>query len=132
MIFLFLPSFFENLSKKINSGEIREEEVIIKGKKQIKKICEFIAGIKAEIGKEKFDFSCVDLATFTAHKFYGIKGIGCLIKKNNIKLIPLIKGGKSTTIYRSGTPSPALIREDIHPAWTLEGYPCSPFKYKKV
>jgi len=61
------------------------------------------------IGKVKTDLSKVDLVSFSAHKFFGIKGIGCLIKKENVRIEPLIHGGKSTTIYRSGTPSPALI-----------------------
>lgn len=51
----------------------------------------------------------VDLASFSAHKIYGLKGIGCLIKKDGINLEPIIHGGKSTTIYRSGTPATALI-----------------------
>ena len=61
------------------------------------------------ITKKKIDLTNIDLASFSAHKFYGIKGIGCLIKKNNIKLEPLIHGGKSTTVYRSGTPATSLI-----------------------
>ena len=61
------------------------------------------------VGKKAFSLDNVDLASFSAHKFYGIKGIGCLIKKENIDLIPLIHGGKSTTSYRSGTPSAPLI-----------------------
>ncbi len=35
--------------------------------------------------------------------------IGVLVKKENVDLIPLIHGGKSTTIYRSGTPCLPLI-----------------------
>lgn len=61
------------------------------------------------IGKDKIDLTNIDLVSFTAHKFYGIKGIGALIKKNKVRLEPIIHGGKSTTKYRSGTPSPALI-----------------------
>ena len=61
------------------------------------------------IGKVDIDFTNVDLISFTPHKFYGIPGIGVLIKKKNINLIPIISGGKSTTIYRSGTPTTALI-----------------------
>lgn len=54
-------------------------------------------------------FDNIDLASFSAHKIYGLKGIGCLIKKESINLEPLIHGGKSTTVYRSGTPAIALI-----------------------
>jgi cysteine desulfurase len=61
------------------------------------------------IGKVDIDFTNVDLISFTPHKFYGIPGIGVLVKKKNVNLIPLISGGKSTTVYRSGTPTTALI-----------------------
>ena len=61
------------------------------------------------IGKVNIDFSDVDLVTFTPHKFYGINGIGVLIKKKDVSLIPIINGGKSTTVFRSGTPTTALI-----------------------
>lgn len=61
------------------------------------------------ITKKPIDLTNIDLASFSAHKFYGIKGIGCLIKKEHVKLEPLIHGGKSTTAYRSGTPATSLI-----------------------
>ncbi len=69
----------------------------------------FHSDITQAVGKVKVDLTNVDLASFSAHKFFGIKGIGALIKKENVKLEPLIHGGKSTTIYRSGTPATALI-----------------------
>ena len=71
--------------------------------------CYFHSDITQSIGKEKIDLSLVDLASFSAQKFYGMKGVGCLIKKENIVIEPLIHGGKSTTIYRSGTPATPLI-----------------------
>lgn len=61
------------------------------------------------IGKVKIDYSDVDLITFAPHKFYGVNGIGVLIKKKSTNLIPIINGGKSTTVYRSGTPVTPLI-----------------------
>lgn len=61
------------------------------------------------IGKVKIDYCEVDLITFSPHKFYGINGIGVLIKKKDTNLIPIISGGKSTTVYRSGTPVTPLI-----------------------
>ena len=69
----------------------------------------FHADLTQAIGKINIDISNIDLFSFTAHKFFGIKGIGCLVKKDKIVIEPLIHGGKSTTIYRSGTPMPALI-----------------------
>lgn len=61
------------------------------------------------IGKVDVDFTNIDLASISAHKFFGLKGIGMLIKKENIVIEPLIHGGKSSTIYRSGTPALPLI-----------------------
>ena len=69
----------------------------------------FHSDITQSIGKEKINLENVDLASFSAQKFYGMKGIGALIKKENIVIEPLIHGGKSTTINRSGTPPTALI-----------------------
>lgn len=69
----------------------------------------FHSDITQSIGKEKLDLSYVDLASLSCQKFYGMKGIGALIKKDNITIEPLIHGGKSTTIFRSGTPATPLI-----------------------
>ena len=69
----------------------------------------FHSDITQAIGKIKLNLDNVDLASFSAQKFYGLKGVGCLIKNKNIKIEPLIYGGKSTTAYRSGTPAVALI-----------------------
>lgn len=61
------------------------------------------------IGKIKIDMSKIDLASLSAHKFYGPKGIGLLYKKENLSLEPQIHGGSSTTVFRSGTPPTSLI-----------------------
>jgi cysteine desulfurase len=61
------------------------------------------------IGKDNIDLTNVDLASFSAQKFYGFKGSGVLIKKEKIMLEPLIHGGRSTTVFRSGTPAVGLI-----------------------
>ena len=71
--------------------------------------CFFHVDMTQSIGKEKISLENIDLASFSAHKFFGIKGIGCLVKKEKIELTPLIHGGKSTTVYRSGTPALPLI-----------------------
>lgn len=71
--------------------------------------CYFHTDASQAIGKVNIDYSQVDLITITPHKFYGVNGFGALIKKKEIGLIPLIHGGKSTTIYRSGTPVVAGI-----------------------
>lgn len=61
------------------------------------------------IGKININYDNVDFITFAPHKFYGLNGFGVLINKNNKKLVPLIHGGKSTTVYRSGTPVTANV-----------------------
>ena len=71
--------------------------------------CFFHSDITQAVGKIKIDISNIDLVSFSAHKFFGLKGVGALIKKEKIELTPLIHGGKSTTIYRSGTPALPLI-----------------------
>ena len=71
--------------------------------------CFFHSDMTQAIGKIPVDISNIDLVSFSAHKFFGIKGIGVLIKKEKIELTPLIHGGKSTTVYRSGTPCLPLI-----------------------
>ncbi len=77
--------------------------------KDVNPKCFFHVDMTQSIGKEHVSFNNIDLASFSAHKIFGIKGIGCLIKKENVQIEPLIHGGKSTTIYRSGTPQLPLI-----------------------
>ena len=71
--------------------------------------CFFHTDATQSIGKLDTNFENVDLITFSPHKFYGINGISILIKKKHISVKPMILGGKSTTIYRSGTPITAMI-----------------------
>lgn len=66
--------------------------------------CYFHTDATQAIGKVDIDLKDVDLATITPHKFSGLNGFGMLIKKKHVGLKPLINGGRSTTIYRSGTP----------------------------
>ncbi|QJC34992.1 cysteine desulfurase family protein [Enterobacteriaceae endosymbiont of Donacia piscatrix] len=60
------------------------------------------------VGKYSFNLKNmnIDLLSFSAHKFYGPKGIGVLYIKNNkkkINLLPLIHGGEQENSLRSGT-----------------------------
>lgn len=71
--------------------------------------CSFHTDATQAIGKINVDFSDVDFVTFAPHKFFGLNGFGVLLNLNNEKIIPLVHGGKSTTIYRSGTPITANI-----------------------
>lgn len=71
--------------------------------------CLFHVDATQALGKIPVDLTLIDLMTFTAHKLYGIHGIGALVKKESVYLTPVIHGGLSTTVFRSGTPSLALI-----------------------
>ena len=71
--------------------------------------CYFHVDATQAIGKIKVDPTSIDFISMSAHKILGLKGIGLLIKKDNIVIDNLIHGGKSTTIYRSGTPALPLI-----------------------
>ena len=71
--------------------------------------CHFHTDATQAVGKIPINLENIDLVTFAPHKFYGLTGIGVLVKKKNISLRPQIDGGKSTTVYRSGTPETANI-----------------------
>ena len=71
--------------------------------------CYFHVDCTQAYGKVPVDLTGVDLASMSAHKIYGLKGIGLLIKKENINIEPIIHGGKSSTVFRSGTPALPLI-----------------------
>ncbi len=94
---------------------VSSEVGIIQPMEEISKIvrrypkCYLHSDITQAVGKIKVNLDCIDLASLSGQKFYGMKGIGCLIKKEHIVITPLIHGGKSTTVYRSGTPAVALI-----------------------
>jgi len=76
--------------------------------KEYKNIVYHVDGTQA-VGKVNTNLENIDLFSLSAHKFYGLKGIGILIKKKNINLEVLMHGGKSQTDYRAGTPALALM-----------------------
>lgn len=52
----------------------------------------------------------VDLLTLSAHKFGGMKGVGCLVLGNDVKIPPMILGGGQEYGMRSGTENvPGII-----------------------
>ena len=70
--------------------------------------CHFHVDATQAVGKIPVQFEGIDTISLTAHKFYGLNGIGVLVKRLGLALPPLIHGGESTTSYRSGTPTVAL------------------------
>lgn len=67
----------------------------------------FHSDVTQGIGKVPINLNDLDLASFTAHKFYGPLGIGVLYKNNKVKLEPYIVG--SNTEIVGGTPATPLI-----------------------
>lgn len=70
--------------------------------------CHFHVDATQAIGKIPVNFSTVDCVSIAAHKFYGLNGCGILIKKEGVVVEPMIHGGSSSTLYRSGTPALSL------------------------
>ena len=54
-------------------------------------------------GKIPLDLTNVDLASFSAHKIYGPKGIGGLLVRRGIRIEPVIAGGGQERGVRAGT-----------------------------
>lgn len=71
--------------------------------------CHYLCDATQGIIKFDLDLNKLDLISFTPHKFGGLTGTGCLIKRKSTILTPLINGGKSSSIYRSGTIPLGLI-----------------------
>jgi len=66
--------------------------------------CHFHVDATQAVGKIPINLDNMDLVTFSPHKFFGLNGMGVLLRNENVILEPLIHGGISTSIYRSGTP----------------------------
>ncbi|MEG1150112.1 MAG: cysteine desulfurase family protein, partial [Bacilli bacterium] len=69
----------------------------------------FHSDMTQAIGKIGVNLNDVDLASMSAHKIYGPKGIGILYKNTNVNLTPLIFGSGKTNELNPGTPPLPLI-----------------------
>ena len=117
------------LEKEINEDTILVSIILVNNEigaiqdiETISKICEMKnvplhfdatqgAG-KIEINFQKYNG--ISFLTFTAHKIYGPKGVGCLVVKTDVNgfklpLTPLLHGGEQEDGYRAGTLSNELI-----------------------
>ena len=54
------------------------------------------------LGKMELDLSFLDMATFSAHKIFGLKGSGLLYHRANVELLPLISAGQQEDGLRGG------------------------------
>lgn len=69
----------------------------------------FHSDITQALGKIAINMTDLDLASASAHKIYGPKGIGFLYKKSDVKLDALIHGSGKTNLLNPGTPPLPLI-----------------------
>ena len=110
-----LKSLITKENTLISIGAVNSETGIKQDIEKIGKLLKkypnvtFHSDITQLVGKDNINLEDIDLASFSMHKIYGFRGIGGLIKKKHIRITPLIHGGKSTSIYRSGTPQTGLI-----------------------
>ena len=82
-----------------NSYILKDKKTVVMDTVDKRVTNEWLENIETTLNKKN-----IDLISFAPHKFYGLNGFGALIKNNEIVLEPLINGGASTTLYRSGTP----------------------------
>ena len=63
----------------------------------------------AKIPTEKYLTNRVDFATFSSHKFHGVRGVGFVYIKSGKRIMPLLTGGGQEGDYRSTTENVAGI-----------------------
>ena len=69
----------------------------------------FHSDITQALGKIPINFHDVDLASMSAHKIYGPKGIGLLYKNERVRIAPLLYGSSKGNDLHPGTPALPLI-----------------------
>ena len=90
-------------------GAINPIEDIAKLLKDYPKVL-FHVDAAQEVGKNinPINYKDVDMVTISAHKTHGLIGVGALLIKKNIDLLPLLSGGGQEYGLRSGTNDLAL------------------------
>ena len=63
----------------------------------------FHSDITQAAGKIRLDLRDVDMASFSAHKLYGPKGIGGMVVRRGVRVEPLMAGGGQERNVRAGT-----------------------------
>ena len=69
----------------------------------------FHSDLTQAVGKVSVNLIDVDLASMSAHKIFGPKGIGLLYKSERCELDPIIYGSSKSNPLRAGTPALPLI-----------------------
>ncbi len=69
----------------------------------------FHSDMTQAVGKTPVNFHDVDMASLSAHKIFGPKGIGLFYKNSRVKIEPLIHGSGKSNELKPGTPPLPLI-----------------------
>jgi cysteine desulfurase len=69
----------------------------------------FHSDMTQAIGKIPVSFHDVDMASISAHKIFGPKGIGLFYKNSRVKIMPIIHGSGKSNDLKPGTPAVPLI-----------------------
>ena len=114
---------FEDLKKKMRSDTIlvsicavNSETGVRQPLKMIRQVIRkenpktyFHSDMTQALGKVPVNFHDVDLASCTAHKIYGPKGIGLFYKNSQVPFKPLLYGSGKVNLINPGTPPLPLI-----------------------
>lgn len=82
--------------------DLKKIRILIDSSKRDQKIY-FHSDMVQALGKMKVDLSPVDFASFSAHKFYALQGLGFIFQRKGSGLEPLISGGGQEKGRRAGT-----------------------------
>ncbi|MEQ9103526.1 MAG: cysteine desulfurase family protein [Rhodothermales bacterium] len=63
----------------------------------------FFCDATQAVGKLPISMDGVDLLALSGHKFYGPKGVGALLAKPSVRLVPVVRGGGQEKSRRAGT-----------------------------
>lgn len=93
---------------------VEPETGIVQDYKALSELCKnkkvtLFMDIVQGFSKMNIELNKIDMFSISPHKFGGIIGTGLLVKRKEIIITPLIHGGKSLSIYRSGSIPTSLI-----------------------
>ena len=106
-----------NETKLISIMHANNEIGVIQPLEEISKLCNkknilFHVDAAQSLGKVNVDVKKInaDMISFSAHKIYGPKGVGCLYIKKNTNIKPIVFGGNQERGIRPGTlPVPLIV-----------------------
>lgn len=110
-----LKNTIKKNTRLVSIGVVNSEVGLVQNIKEIYELLKDYPSIKFHIdatqaiGKLEMDYNNCDLFSMSAHKIYGLKGIGMLVSRKNVNFKNIIDGGSSYSKFRSGTMPLGLI-----------------------